>query len=391
VHKLFADWYRQVDLSISADGLNRRWGCIEAALRKLDANAVMQLTRVSFALHKPDSAGGDVDGAAVALTFKEADVSFPMKGNDQLLRVLFGVTLAQAIEEKHALATFAALAVTSARCSGLVAAPPIEELPAIAERHLTIEGGSRRSNALQDPVVTPKFGKVDVTQPGIVDIQDTQNQNHWAQVHQNFQNLKIWASQVNATLEALAAANSKTRTETITAFKANAERAALEERIKVLKEEANVLWWLFGEYSSTVQKAWSDGTAGEFCIALGRELADLLAFYEPTTNIASFLSKALSRSAEAGDMLTVKQVLDSGSGEWRGAVAKSIRELVQRSGAISPLHTGLVARVDASSRWVERLIEVTALKPDSQLLPLEWALQACREALLLRWMENKGG
>ena len=123
MHKLFADWYRQVDLSISAEGLNTRWGCVEAALKKLDANAVMQLTRVSFALPKPDGASGDVDGAAVALTFKEADVSFPMKGNDQLLRVLFGVTLAQAIEGKHALATFAALAVTSARCSGLVAAP----------------------------------------------------------------------------------------------------------------------------------------------------------------------------------------------------------------------------------------------------------------------------
>lgn len=391
MHKLFADWYRQVDLSISAEGLNTRWGCVEAALKKLDANAVMQLTRVSFALPKPDSAGDDVDGAAVALTFKEADVSFPMKGNDQLLRVLFGVTLAQAIEGRHALATFAALAVTSARCSGLVAAPPIEELPAIAEQYLAIEGGSRRSSALQDPVVPPKFGKADVTQPGTVDIQDTPNQNHWGQVHQNFQNLKTWVTQVNAALEALAAANSKTRTETTAAFKANAERTALEERIEVLKEEADVLWWLFGEYSSTVQKAWSDGTAGEFCIALGRELADLLAFYEPPTNMASFLSKALSRSAQASDVLTVKQVLDSGSPEWRGAVVKSVRELVQRSGGVSPLHSGLVARVDASSRWVERLAEVTALKPDGQLLPLEWALQACREALLLTWMENKGG
>lgn len=391
MHKLFADWYRQVDLNISAEGLNTRWGCIEAAVKKLDADAVMQLTRVSFALPKPDGAGADVDGAAVALTFKEADVSFPMKGNDQLLRVLFGVTLAQAIEEKHALATFAALAVTAARCGGLVAAPPIEELPTIAEQYLATQGSSRRSSALQDPVVPPKFGKAEITQPGTFDIQDTPNQNHWGQVQQNFQNIKTWVTQVNAAIEALAAANSKTRAETTAAFKANAERAALEERISVLKEESDVLWWLFGEYSLTMNKSWSDGTAGEICIALGRELADLYAFYEPATNTASFLSKALSRSAQARDALTVKQLLDSGPAEWRGAVVKSVRDQVQRSGGVSPLHAGLVARVDASSRWVERLAEVTTLKPDDQLLPLEWALQACREALLLAWMENKGG
>jgi hypothetical protein len=389
VHKFFADWYRQVDLNISADALNTRWSCIEAAVKKLDADAILQLTRVCFALPKPG--GGDADGAAVALTFKEVDVSFPMKGNAQLLRVLFGVTLAQAIEVGHPSATFAALAVTSAQCAGLVAAPPVEDLPAIADQYLAKQGSARRSSALEDPVVAPQFGKSEVSQPSAVEIQDTPNQNHWAQVHQNFQSLKTWVTQVNAAIEALGAANSKSQTETAAAFKANADRAALENRISVLKEECDVLWWLFGEYSATVKKSWSDGLASEFCIALGRELANLMAFYEPSSNATSFLSKALSRSAAATESLTVKQLLDAGSTAWRGAVAENVREPVRHSGGVTPLHAGLVERVDASSRWVEHLAEITALKPEYQLTPVQWALQACREALLLTWLESKRG
>lgn len=391
MHELFADWYKQVDLSFNVETLNKRWSCIEAAVKKLDENAVMQLTRVCFALPKPGGAGGDPDGAAIAHTFKEADVSFPMKGNEQLLRVLFGATLAQAIEERHALATFAALAVTSAHCAGLVELPSVEELPAIAERYLAKRASEVRSGALKDLVIFPEFGKSVAPQMGAVDLQETTGQPHWAQVQQNFQNLGAWVTQVNAAIVALGAANLRTQTATTVAFKANAGRAALEGQISVLKEECNVLWWLFGEYSTTVKKTWSDGTAGEFCIALGRELAAIMAFYEPSSNTESFLSKALSRSAHAADALTVNHVLDAGPPEWRATVAQDVRDSVRRSGGVTPLHTGLVARVDTGGGWVERLTELTVLKPEYNLTPGKWALQACREALVLEWLEQLSG
>jgi len=379
----------QVDLGASEETLNKRWSCIEAAVEKLDGDAIIQLTRVCFGLPKPDDAGLDVDGARIVRVFKDADISFPMKGNEQLLRVLFGVALAQAIEAGTDLATFAALAVTSAQCAGLIASPSIEELPALAEQYLAKQAGVRRSSDLKDPVILPDFGKDSAPpQLGTVGIQETTNQNHWPQVQQNFQNIGAWVTQVNAAILALSAANSKSRAATTTAFQSNAGRAALEKRILVLNEECDVLWWLLGEYSTTIKKSWSDGTVGEFCIALGRELAALMAFYEPSSNAESFLAKALSRSADTAEALTFGQVLAAAPPDWHITVVRDVRRWVGLSGGVTPIHSALVARLDAGSGWAERLPAHTMLKPEQQLRPAMWALQACREALLLEWLEN---
>lgn len=386
MHKLFADWYRQVDLNVSAEGLNARWKCIEAAVKKLDAHSILQLTRASFLLPKPDRAT-DADGTAICLTFKEADISFPMKGNDQLLRVLFGVVLAQCIEQNGPLATLAALAVASARCFGLVAPPPVEELVSIAEQHLSSEGAAQRSSALEDPVVLPKFGKVDITQPGGIEIVDPPNATQWPQVQQNFQRLGVWGAQVNASLQALTLSLSKTLSETTSAFKANSERNAIESRLLVLKEECNVLWWIFGEYSESVRRSWSDAKADEICVVVGRELAALMAFGEPAPNASSFLAKALSRTVSSSEGLDVKQLLNLCSGDpWKG-VAQAVRETVQLTNGVTPVHTGLVHRIDSSSRWVELVAETTALRPEQRLTPLQWAQQAYREALLIKEVE----
>lgn len=387
MHRLFADWYRQADLHASADVLNARWRCVEAAVSKLDANAVLQLTRVCFALPKPETSA-EGDGASIASVFKDADVSFPMKGNEQLLRILFGVTLAQAIEQDHREATFASLAVTSAYCDGLGPLPAVEELPAVAGRYLDVKSEALRSSSLEDAIALPRFGKAERITTGIIEIQDTPGQGHWAQVHQNFQNLKVWVAQVNAAIEALSTVNAKTRTETHAAFQANAERAALQNRVNVLKEECDVLWWLFGEYSDSLNKQWSDSSASECCVALGREVANLFAFPAPPANAKAFLSKALSRTAHSADLVALKGLLEAGPEAWRNVVAQDVRQAVRRTIGVTPVHTGLVARVDASSRWAERLTELTSLKPDQSLSPAQWALQSCREALLLELAER---
>lgn len=332
-----------------------------------------------------------VEGALAAQAFKEADVSFPMKGNEQLLRVLYGVTLAQAIVENHPLATLAALAVTCSHCSGLVPPPPIEELTGIAESHLVTRGQAVRSSSLEDPVVLPKFGKIDLVPPGPVDIQETPNQAHWAQVHQNFQNLKTWVDQVNAAVEALGNASSKTRAEVTAAFKANSERAALEGRISVLKEECDVLWWLFAEHDSVTNRPWAQHSARELCMRVGRELAELLTFYEPCLEARSFLAKALSRTEAHDEAVAFADLIDAGSNEWCVAVAQDVRVLVRQTGSVTPLHTCLVERVDATARWKERIPEASSLRPEQQLSPVQWADQALREALLLSWLENRHG
>src|SRR5687767_2970377 len=118
--------------------LNTRWSGVMVALKRLDRDSVLGLTRASFDLPRVRDASSDTDG--LANSFKEADVAFPMKGNENLLRILAGVTLAQCIESDHAHADFAALCVASASCQGLRPPPSIEELNTIAQQHLKREG-----------------------------------------------------------------------------------------------------------------------------------------------------------------------------------------------------------------------------------------------------------
>jgi hypothetical protein len=390
VHNLFADWYRQVDLGASTDVLKARWACVEAAAKKLEAPSVMEMTRVCFNLPGPESSAGR-QGAPIALVYKEADVSFPMKGNEQLLRVMFGVTLAHAIEERHSLATTAALAVASASCAGLRATPAVPELLEIAERYLQKDGSARRERYLEDAVALPKFPKSEFAAPAAIEIVDAPNPNQWSAVSENFQHIKVWISQATTALDALAVASVKTRAETLGAFKANAERAALEHRIKVLKEETDVLWWLFGEFSSSTKRSWGDGDAPSLCIALGRELAELMAFYEPMSNTSSFLAKAVSRTAQADGVLSARRLLDECPSDWRSEVVEEVRSPVRIAGGVTPLHFGLIVRADGGDKWDERLAKLISFAADGQLSPDRWALQACREALLLSLLGDTRG
>lgn len=390
MHNLFADWYRQVDLDASADRLTARWGCVEAAVAALDADAIAQLTRVCFGLPKPGIGPGN-DGVAITQIFKEVDVSFPMKGNEQLLRVLYGATLAECIENGGALATCASLAVSCAHCFGLVAGSAVAELVPIAEAHLTTQGAERRDSGLEAPVAGPAYGKVEVVQPTPVEMVETSNPNQWANVQQNFQRLASWMTQASAALGSLTKAVAETRSETASAFEANADRVAPEIRIAVLKEECNVLWWLFGEYSESVSRHWQDGRASELCVVLGRDLAKLMCFEEPTPNARSFLLKALSRTASNQETLTAKEILDDCDEDWRTAAAEELREVVGRGGAVTPLHTGIVHRADSATRWADLFTQTTGLSPEQALTPVEWAEQAYREALLLAAWENKRG
>ena len=50
----------------------------------------------------------------------------------------------------------------------------------------------------------------------------------------------------------------------------------LRRDVDLVREEANVLWWVFGERSRDTYKRWSECTVPECALMAGKELADLV-------------------------------------------------------------------------------------------------------------------
>lgn len=386
MHQYFADWYSQVDLEASAERLEARWSCVEAALNALDVASILQLTRVAFGLPKPESA--DPDGTAITAVFKNADVSLPMKANEQLLRLLFSATLASYIEEHREHATQVSLAVLCAEACSVGASPPIAELVPSAHAHLARIGASRRDEALKSDGSISDFTEIEVPpSPETPVLHDIASVNQFGQANQNFQQLQGWMGSTTAVVDALVTSLETLRTEVAASFRQELARATLENRVKVLTEECNVLWWLFTEQADETKTPWNKLRAPDMASSIGRELASLMSFNEPPPNATAFLRKALSRMSIANEAASLRQVVEGTPDAMRATVTRS-RASIRRTGAVTPVHFALNARVESSTNWPELVVRYTGLTVDSQLPPLRWAEQIYREALLIRSMER---
>ena len=96
-------------------------------------------------------------------------------------------------------------------------------------------------------------------------------------------------------------------------------------------------------------------------------------------------------TSSPAEALRASEALDACDENWRNLLADGTREAVRRTGAVTPVHVGIVHRVDSSTRWRDLLVQGTALKPDDRLAPVQWAEQIYREGLLFSALERARG
>jgi hypothetical protein len=164
MHDLFADWYRQVDLDPSPELLKRRWNCVNSILDGLSMKVTTTLVGAFLGL--PGTKGQE----QLIHALKEADSTFPMKENAELVRVLAGACLAQCIDEKHDCAPFAALGLVSASCHGVGPKPLLTEVLEAANSYVMVEGQRIRHDPMWREKTAYRFRKPTRTLRGRVPI-----------------------------------------------------------------------------------------------------------------------------------------------------------------------------------------------------------------------------
>jgi hypothetical protein len=352
MEKHFSDWYRVAHLEPKGDEITKRWAGVEAFTKEVDTAKAMDCVRAFFGL-SPVS-GTFLEG--LRATFQKADPAFPMRDNDVELQVLAGATIVNFLSTKGTtiLASATALATTSAAWQGLRKDVLIPDVWEIATQFLFDNAVRLRAPAtLEMTVAVPKNEEL------LAEIKASFAADAFAHPFQKLSNAT--STLAKSTNEALG-------------------RAAYA--LKALREESDILWWVFGRTSRDANKPFSERKVPEACLLMGKELADITLIIPGPIAVPAILERLLADSfPELPHTVAVDSAIDAAGPEWRAKVAG---EMHQQASGLGILHGALHASIQDSG-WKKSFQPPDGFNIKKQkFTPLQIALQMYNERLLHR-------
>lgn len=383
MHPMFADWYRLADLKPDAEALEKRWQAIAA----LQENAPTEewLDCVRLFVGRPQ---GEVTHAAkFAQRFKEADPLFPLLKNELELQVLAGAALMQLLEKPSHAADAAALAMVCVDCRGEGSQGPIPEAVATARKYLAEEAIRMRETEQSQPapLVPIKFQGQPFKE--IADLTVQSIQGNWPYADARFTQVATWNNELLAGVKAMHTAVGK-MVETVNAALKQVAQPTTSKEVEALREETNILWWLFGERSRDLDIPIKEVKFPAICLIAAKEMADLTAILPGPVAARAVLGKALGTAGKAPAAVKLQDAVNASSREWR--------ERWMGSAAVGPIAdlapvlraVGRSLEVENAGAWVPVYNKGAVVKADVSLPPLDLACQLYDESLLLRAQAN---
>jgi hypothetical protein len=356
MHQDFADWYRRVHIEPKEEDLGKRWEAIEAFHEKAKPSDLCDATRVFFGL-PPKSEDFLQKYRDV---FKATDSAFPMRDNDAEIRVLAGATLANHFTESDKWASLAALALVCGSCEGNRKAP-VPEIVELARRDLR-----KRSSCL-------RAAKKKTALPAS-DLSD------------KVANLKTTIANAGANTQAIQGPLMDVLQPLIKGVASVAAWAREVERMEELhREESDILWWLFGEYSRDLNVPFSELKAPSGCLIGAKEIADLTRVLPGPFGTEAYLHKMLSLAhPELTSTVLLSDAVLGCSVEWQKQFAALAG--LDYAADLCPAHLAAQKSVEAGGKktaWHAPFQTASGLKATMKMKPLDMALQAYRERLLM--------
>jgi hypothetical protein len=295
VHRDFADWYRIADLEPKVEMLEKRWQGIEEFVESLDATNTIELVRI---FHKRSVRDRQFI-ADYRNTFKAIDSTFPMRDNDLELRVLAGSSIVCLLEIGPSnFADAAALGMVCSDCRGLLNETLLPEMVALARAYLFSRSEHLRARG-EVPAIT---------------VPDLNLENLLEAFRQTCatDGLPNLPEPVVALIEALASA--------INHHSTSVEKAMsrLSERQRLLQEESDILWWLFGGHSRDLKQPMAALGLPATCLVAAKELADLTTILPGPLPAPAFLGKMIhAATRKLPSSMTIQEAVNASPREWR--------------------------------------------------------------------------
>lgn len=346
----FGDWYRKAAIQPSGEELTDRWRAIEGFVKKCDANKALELLRcfLSLAFKNP----------AVIQDFQQeflnVDAAFPVANNEVLMQVLAASTLRSVIEQSTAVSDTAATFCVSAVAVHFRKPPIIPELLTIAQKYLFDRGIVVRQLNGRPRIVGAKHDQL------IEAVKTACATNSAVQLGAPLENV---LKSLNDTINKVAAGTEATV-------------AALEKNEKLLLEESNIVWWIFGERSRINGERFSDLDPALCALLAGKELADLVKLLPGPIAAPAYLDRVIRNVDER--KLNLSQ-LASSPNEQLLAALKTAHANVD----LSPL-SFIVSEISRGNKPADAVAvarKQLKLTAASAVSPLQAAMQMYAEGL----------
>jgi hypothetical protein len=293
--------------------------------------------------------------------FKAADDLFEMSGNDRELEILCGTALAMVLGDTTDVASQAAL-MTS----------------------VSFFAGARKANfpfdfAMAAEGTIAKISEDRRKRPALVRL------GHVARMEvdaESIEKLKLGVTPEHVVGAINSVANqSGALTRDITA-KANAAIQAIECFLAIQDEELQMLWWLFGGRSTTLDRPFADVPANAQPIVLASELADATQFIPGPISVKPILSRAglKERKTPGVGIAAAVNACDS----------NFLQELVndlEPAPFIRPLHFAIHRKLEVGddASWAANWSAVTGIDAEFTLPGIDLGNLFYRERLSLRF------
>lgn len=262
-----------------------------------------------------------------------------------------------------------ALLVLCVHASGAGAAPAVPDLVTLSENRVQRRQKERGTPGL--PSAVNAAAAVEVPAVAVKTAQDG--------VH-----LTGKGESVTRVLSAVGTVSERSAQSTASLVQAVGE---LWREIGRLREESNILWWVFGGISREELRPISQLNVAEAALLAGAELADLVEGLPGPLAAPAFLRQVISSSPPGEDPITLAGALASCP---EGILNRLARHLPERFASLLPIHSAARALRELQGRegWTTLARTWGGIDPDTEVRP-EWiAEQVYREVLLCTSLER---
>jgi hypothetical protein len=376
MNSLLPDFYRLVDLEPKAEMLALRATAIQSLVEDPAVPDWVGTVRIFLGR----SVSADARSAFVG-SFRAADPVFPLRGNDAELVVLAGATLYELLQRPGAAADVAAYALVCADAAGKGVRGPIPDVLERARGYLRDVAVAARSEGDQDKIAKVRAGANPVKDLKALTVAPLPAD--WAATDTQMRETR---ARINELLTAIKAMHSglATAINKVAELAAQAATQPNSAAIQALREEADVLWWLFGERSRDLDEAFDQLPDDSIALVAAKELADLTRVVPGPPMARALLSRTLRIAGRPADEETsIQAVVDGSPRAWRerwiGAGSAAIDDLTPVRAAVRRS-----LEVDDGVDWSAAYDRGSLFPADRPFVRLDLAEQVFHEEMLRR-------
>ena len=335
--------YKGIGLDPNPDFVSNRISVAEGILEKLSNAETITLARVALRLSVDD-----LDLAWLLKPFEDADVTFRPQNSDVEVALVACSLLRAAMEDGHASALSATLAVSCGTVGGLRPSPQDPDLGSLASSVLARE--QQRS--------APKLRRASSK---TLDLNTLLAQIKQAGLDNNF------STGAPPLVQAVTSLQDRSQTNNVSLVRA---LNSLIAYVNELDEQMQIQWWVVAGWSDDASRSFRELPAAEAALRAGKELADLTSLPAGPVSSKGLLDLLLRNAAHSTTTeVSIGDVAQSADKSWREQWVSGIDASSAMPLCPVTVASAFAAQADDAQDWKPRFEREMCIEP-SAMMPL---------------------